>query len=105
LEGGAVQGIGYALFEDFHVNPKTGVLESDNYNTYRLPSTLDLPHMEVVLLEEPTPSGPFGAKGVGMTGIYGIAPAIANAVYDAIGVRIKDMPLTPEKIVEALKSK
>lgn len=105
LEGAAVQGIGYALFEDFYVNPKTGVLESDNYNTYRLPSSLDLPDMEVVLLEEPTPSGPFGAKSVGMTGIYGIAPAIANAVYDAVGVRIKDMPLTPEKILEALQNK
>jgi xanthine dehydrogenase molybdenum-binding subunit len=58
--------------------------------------------MDVVLLEEPTLPGPFGAKGLGMNGIYGIAPAIANAVYDAIGVRIKDMPLTPEKIVEAL---
>ena len=103
LEGAAVQGIGYALFEDFYINPKSGVLESDNYNTYRIPSTVDLPDVEVVLLEEPTPSGPFGAKGVGMIGIYGIAPAIANAVYDAAGVRIKDMPITPEKMLKALQ--
>ncbi len=58
-----------------------------------------------MLLEEPTPSGPFGAKGVGMTGIMGIAPAIANATYDAVGVRITDMPLTPEKLLKALKNK
>ena len=105
LEGGMVLGIGYALFEDYYINPKTGVLESDNFHTYTLPSALDLPDMEVVVLEEPVPSGPFGAKGVGMCGVMAIAPAIANAVYDAVGVRLKDMPLTPEKILKALQGK
>lgn len=105
LEGGMVLGIGYALFEDYYVNPETGVLESDNYNSYTLPLSLDLPDMEVVVLDEPVPSGPFGAKGVGMCGVMGIAPAIANAVYDAVGVRVKDMPLTPEKILKALQGK
>lgn len=104
LEGGMVLGIGYTLFEDYYLNPKTGALESDNYNTYKLPSSLDLPDIEVAVLEEPTPSGPFGAKGVGMCGVMGIAPAIANAVYDAIGIRIKEMPLTPEKILKALRN-
>ena len=105
LEGGMVLGIGYALYEDYYINPKTGVLGSDNYHTYRLPATVDIPDMEVVVLEEPVPSGPFGAKGVGMCGVMGIAPAIANAVYDAVGVRVKDMPMTPEKILKALQGK
>jgi CO/xanthine dehydrogenase Mo-binding subunit len=56
-------------------------------------------------VEEPTPSGPFGAKGVGMSGIMGIPAAIANAIYHACGVRIKDMPLTPERVLKALEEK
>jgi len=105
LDGGIACGLGYALFEDYYTNPKTGVLESDNFNTYKIPSSLDLPDTEVILVEEPTPSGPFGAKGVGMCGVVPIAAAIANAVYDAVGIRIKGMPLTPEKVLKAIKSK
>jgi xanthine dehydrogenase molybdenum-binding subunit len=105
LEGAMALGIGYALFEDFYVNTKDGRLESDNFNTYKLPAALDLPDMEVIVLDEPVPSGPFGAKGVGMSGVMGVAPAIANAVYDAVGIRIEDMPLTPEKLLRALKNR
>ena len=105
LEGGIVQGIGYGLTEDFVINKDTGVLESDNFTTYKIPSTLDTPEIEVILVEQPVPSGPFGAKSVGESGINAIAPAIANALYNAIGIRIKELPITPEKILGALKTK
>jgi len=105
LEGGIAQSVGYCLTEDYFINRETGVLESDNFATYKIPSTLDMPETEVILYEEPVPSGPFGAKGVGQSTMIAVTPAIANAIYDAVGVFITDMPATPEKILEALKAK
>ncbi len=105
LEGGIVQSIGYALTEDYVINKDTGVVESDNFTTYKIPSLLDLPEIEVILVEHPVPSGPFGAKGVGEPAFEAIAPAIANAIYHAVGVRIKELPITPEKILKALEAK
>lgn len=105
LEGGIAQSVGYCLTEDYFINKETGVLESDNFNTYKVPSALDMPETEVILYEEPVPSGPFGAKGVGQNTMIAVTPAIANAIYDAVGVFITDMPATPEKILEALKGK
>jgi xanthine dehydrogenase molybdenum-binding subunit len=102
LEGGVAQGLGYALTEDFFIHPQTGILEADNYCTYKIPSVLDMPEIEVVRYEEPVSSGPFGAKGVGEAAMVPIAPAVANAVYDAVGVRITDLPITPEKVLEGL---
>ncbi len=105
LEGGIAQSVGYCLTEDYVINKETGVLESDNFNTYKIPSALDMPETEVILYEEPVPSGPFGAKGVGQNTMIAVTPAIANAIYDAVGVFITDMPATPEKILEALKGR
>jgi xanthine dehydrogenase molybdenum-binding subunit len=105
LEGGAAQGIGYALSEDLIIDKKTGQVLTDSFATYKMPSTLDMPDVEVVLVEEPAPTGPFGAKGVGEPGMTNVAPAIANALYDAVGIRIHSLPITPEKVLKALKSK
>ncbi len=105
LEGSVVMGIGFTLLEDYVVNKNNGNVESDNFTTYKIPSTLDLPETEVIIIEQPDPSGPFGAKSVGESGLVAIAPAIANAIYDAVGIRIKDLPVTPEKVLKALKSK
>ena len=102
LEGGIQQGIGYALTEDYVINKDTGVVESDNYDSYKMPGFLDMPDIEIIIIDKPDPKGPFGAKGVGEPGMVGVAPAIANAIYDAIGVRIKSLPITPEKILKAL---
>ncbi len=103
LEGGTAQGIGFALFEDTIITH--GKLLSDGFDKYRIPSTLDMPDHEAILVELGDPTGPFGAKSVGESGIFLQAPAIANAIYDAVGVRIRDLPLTPERIVKALKEK
>ncbi|MFC2013828.1 xanthine dehydrogenase family protein molybdopterin-binding subunit, partial [Chloroflexota bacterium] len=105
LEGGAVQGIGFGLVEDFVINRDTGVVESNSFTTYKIPSTLDIPALEVVLVEKPDPVGPFGAKGVGEAALVTVAPAIANAIYNAVGVRVTELPITPEKILKALKAR
>lgn len=105
IEGGALQGIGFGLIEDYVISKNSGAVETDNFNSYRIPSPPDLPDIEVILVEKPDPTGPFGAKGVGESALVAIAPAIANAIYDAVGVRIADLPVTPEKILRALKGK
>jgi xanthine dehydrogenase molybdenum-binding subunit len=105
LEGGAYQGLGYALTEDLIIDEHTGKVLTDSFATYKMLSTLDMPEVEVILVEEPDPSGPFGAKGVGETGITNVAPSIANALYDAAGIRIHSLPMTPEKVLEALQAR
>jgi len=104
LEGAIAQSLGYVLTEEYVSNRETGALESDNLNTYKVPSTLDMPETEVVLYEEPVPSGPFGAKGIAQGAMIAVTPSIANAIYDAVGVFIRDMPATAEKIIEGLKN-
>lgn len=103
LEGGIQQGIGYGLTEDYVINKDTGVVETDNYDSYKMPGMMDMPETQIIIIDEPDPKGPFGAKGVGEPGMVGVAPAIANAVYDAIKVRIRDLPITPEKVLNALE--
>jgi xanthine dehydrogenase molybdenum-binding subunit len=102
MEGGAQQGIGYGLTENYIINKDTGVVETDNFDTYKMPGVLDMPETKIIIIDKPDPVGPFGAKGVGEPGMVGVAPAIANAVYDATGVRIRDLPITPEKILKGL---
>ncbi len=104
LEGAIAQSLGYVLTEEYVSNRETGALESDNFNTYKVPSTLDMPETEVVLYEEPVPSGPFGAKGIAQGAMIAVTPSIANAINDAVGVFITDMPATAERILEGLKN-
>jgi len=99
--GGAAQGLGFALFEDHKI--KDGIPQTLNLDTYRIPSTLDVPRMVPLIIEDPEPTGPFGAKGVGEPVLVAVAPAVANAVADAIGVRIRSLPLIPERIREGLQ--
>lgn len=99
--GGAAMGIGYALMEQLVL--KNGKVINPDFRDYKILTAADVPDIEAVTIETEDPFGPFGAKGIGEPGLVPTAPAIANAIYDAIGVRIKDLPITPEKILAALK--
>lgn len=103
LEGGAAQSLGYVLSEEYVNNSETGALESCNLNTYKLPSALDMPDIDVLLFEEHVPSGPFGAKGIGQGAMIAVSPSIANAIYNAVGAFVTEMPATAERILEGLK--
>jgi carbon-monoxide dehydrogenase large subunit len=103
--GGIAQGIGQALYEEMRYdedgNPVTATLAD-----YTVPSAADLPGFELLTRETPTPHNPLGAKGIGEAGTIGAAPAVQNAVIDAVshlGVRHIDMPLTPERVWQAIK--
>jgi len=76
-----------------------------NFLDYKMLTAKDVPNIETIVIETDDPSGPFGAKGIGEPGLVPTAPAIANAIYDAVGVRIKELPITPEKVLAALKEK
>jgi CO/xanthine dehydrogenase Mo-binding subunit len=102
IEGGSAQGIGYALFEE--VVMRDGRMSNCQLTNYIMPTTLDTPQFDVVILEHPYRRGPFGAKGVGEMPIDGPAPAIVNALRHA-GVDIRDIPATPEKIMAACASR
>jgi CO/xanthine dehydrogenase Mo-binding subunit len=103
LEGGAIYALGYGLTEEVII--EKGVTVTPSFSEYLLPTSMDVPDVQTILIESGDGVGPFGAKGVGEPSVCSAAPAIANAVYDAIGVRIFDLPITPEKIVKALKAK
>jgi CO/xanthine dehydrogenase Mo-binding subunit len=103
VEGGVVQGIGYTLWEE--IVRKQGKVLNGNFADYRLPTILDVPPISAAFIEIPDPYGPFGAKGLGEITLVGTAPAIANAIYDATGVRLKELPFTPEKVFMALRTK
>jgi len=105
MEGGAAQGMGYALWEEPVMDTTTGQVLTDDFDTYKIATTLDMPELDTVLVEQPDPTGPFGAKGVGEPGAVNQAASIANAIYDAVGVRIWELPITPEKVIKALKEK
>jgi len=101
IEGGTVQGIGMALMEEQVI--KEGITLNPDLTGYLIPTSMDTPHFNSRLVENEDSGGPFGAKGIGEPATIATAPAIANAIYDAIGVRIFDLPITPEKILKVLK--
>ena len=101
MEGGCIMGAGYALMEDLLV--EEGKTLNDSLESYLIPTAMDIPPTEIKLLEIPEPFGPFGAVGIGEPSMMGTAPAIANAVSDAIGKRMTEIPLTPERILEAIE--
>ena len=106
IEGGIQQGIGHTLYEDHQIDMKTGRSLNANFVDYKMPLSMDMPPIHTVILETaPDPGGPFGAKGVGEDPIVAIGPAIANAVYDAIGVRFRHYPIRPEQVLDALRAK
>jgi putative selenate reductase molybdopterin-binding subunit len=101
VEGAVTQGLGYALFEEM-VFDEQGRLFNPNFADYKLFNALDMPVLETILIETHEPTGPYGAKSVAEVPINCPAPAVANAVYDAVGVRITELPITAEKVLAAL---
>jgi xanthine dehydrogenase molybdenum-binding subunit len=104
IYGALAQGVGYALYEE--VLTDQGRILNPGFTDYKIPGTceMDFPiHLEFV--EPDDPAGPYGAKGTGESGLVPTAPAIANAIHDAVGVRIRHLPITPEKVLEALRAK
>jgi carbon-monoxide dehydrogenase large subunit len=104
IEGGIVHGISTTLFEDMVIGDNGEVVNS-NFTDYKLATACDIPEIVPIFVEKSHKEGPWGAKGIGEMPNTPIAPAIANAIYDAIGVRIKDLPITREKVLTALKAK
>ncbi|MBE9477515.1 MAG: xanthine dehydrogenase family protein [Proteobacteria bacterium] len=101
IEGGTQNGQGFALSEEMLY--EEGKLVTPSFSEYLMPTSMDMPRVEISLLESRSGLGPFGAKGIGEPAISPVAPAIANAIADAIGVRVFEMPITPERVVNALK--
>jgi CO/xanthine dehydrogenase Mo-binding subunit len=101
-QGGIVQGLGLALYEDCYV--KKGRVEAHDFSTYLIPTSLDIPPLEITLLESGEGQGPFGARGIGEPPCNTTTAAIANAVSRAIGVRVTSLPITPEKVLSALRT-
>ena len=104
IEGGVVMGVGMALSEELRWDER-GRLLNANFHDYKLPTAMDIPEIEPLLVETPHPAGPYGAKGLGEPVLSPTAPAVAGAVERATGVRIKDLPLTPEKLWRALRAR
>lgn len=103
VEGGVVQGIGWALMEDMVT--VRGKVQNPTFLDYRIPGVRDVPKIHVSFVETDDPRGPYGAKGIGEPALNPAAAAVANAIYNAIGIRFKSLPITPEKVLAALKEK
>ena len=106
IEGGIQQGIGHTLSENYEIDPVSGKSLNAGFVDYKMPLSMDMPPIHTIILETaPDPGGPWGAKGIGEDPIVAIGPAIANAIYDAIGVRFRHYPITPEDVLNALRAK
>ena len=103
IYGAAYTGVGYALTEE--IKTHKGKVMNPNFRDYQILTARDRIPVEAVVVEKGDEDGPYGAKGIGEPGLVPTAPAIANAIYDAVGVRIKELPITPERVLDALKAK
>ncbi|HKL00326.1 MAG TPA: xanthine dehydrogenase family protein molybdopterin-binding subunit [Desulfotignum sp.] len=101
--GGVIMGLGYALSEEVMI--KDGQIKNPNFRDYKLFTAKDAVPITAPVIETHDPDGPFGAKGIGEPGCVPTAPAVANAIYNAVGVRIKDLPITPERVLAAIKER
>ncbi|MBI2987541.1 MAG: xanthine dehydrogenase family protein molybdopterin-binding subunit [Deltaproteobacteria bacterium] len=105
IVGGVVQGLGYALMEEIPLDPESGAPQALNLDSFKIPNLIDVPLIEPVLLNLPDPIGPYGAKALGEPPLVPVAAAIANAVYDATGVRMRELPITAEKVLAGLNAR
>ena len=103
MQGGVVQGIGWALNEEY-IFDREGVMENPGFLDYRMPVASDLPMIDTVIVEVPNPGHPYGVRGVGEVGIVPPMAAVANAVYDAVGCRMEELPMSPPKVLAAIEA-
>jgi 4-hydroxybenzoyl-CoA reductase subunit alpha len=103
MQGSLSMGLGEALYEEVKFDDRGRVINAD-LAEYKIPTALDMPNVDAIIVESNEPNGPFGAKEVGEGAIMPAIPAILNAVYDATGVRIKELPLTPERVSMAIRA-
>ncbi|MXV77691.1 xanthine dehydrogenase family protein molybdopterin-binding subunit [Candidatus Poribacteria bacterium] len=101
IQGGVVQGIGWALNEEYIYNEE-GAMTNASFLDYRMPTCLDLPMIDTVIVEVPNPGHPYGVRGVGEVPIIPPPAAIANAIYDAIGIRMTELPMSPDRLLKAM---
>ena len=104
MQGGVAQGIGWALNEEYVYND-AGQMLNASFLDYRMPTSLDLPMIETITVEVPNPGHPFGVRGVGEVPIVPPQAALANAIYRAVGVRLRDLPMSPPRVASALEAK
>jgi CO/xanthine dehydrogenase Mo-binding subunit len=104
MQGGVAQGIGWALNEEYVYND-AGQMLNASFLDYRMPTSLDLPMIETIIVEVPNPGHPFGVRGVGEVPIVPPQAALANAIYRAVGVRLRDLPMSPPRVASALEAK
>ncbi len=105
IYGGIGFGIGFALSEEGIYDPRTGKLLSTNLHQYKMPTSLDVPAIHAILTEDEDPYFAYSAKGAGENTNAPTPPAIRNAIYDAIGIWFNDLPITPDKIINAINAK
>ena len=96
-------GCSYAIYEDLGL--KDGHIKNNKFSKYILPTALDSINLEKIIVEDPETTAPFGAKGIGEPVMVHVAPAILNAIYDATGVRMTEIPVTPERLLKAINQK
>ena len=101
IQGGVVQGIGWALNEEYIYNDE-GEMTNASFLDYRMPTCLDLPMIDAVIVEVPNPGHPYGVRGVGEVPIVPPPAAIANAIYDAVGIRMTELPMSPDRLLKAM---
>jgi CO/xanthine dehydrogenase Mo-binding subunit len=104
MQGGVVQGIGWALWEEYFYDEQ-GRLRNPTLLDYRMPTCLDTPMIETIIVEVPNPGHPYGVRGVGEVPIVPPPAAIANAIYDAVGVRLRELPMNPARVCAAIQAK
>ena len=105
VRGGVSQMMGFTFLEDMETDPNTGIVVNSNFLDHKSPTILDFPDIDVIFADINDPIGPFGAKSLGEPPCIGPAPPITNAIYDAVGVRITDLPITPHRLLAAIKNR
>ena len=100
MDGGFAMALGYVLFEDLKLNK--GIIKNNKFSRYLIPTAMDMIDVENIIVEDPETTAPYGAKGIGEPVMIPIAPAILNAIYDATGVRVTELPVTPERLRKAI---